>query len=100
MNHNCKPSIKIERDLPNLRLLLNKRPHQFYALLTLQHHNLHPSLLEILLPAHERPVLPNHHPRDLVQDTRPRAHVTRRQSRVHGRPGVRRRRQAARVLEC
>ena len=55
-------------DVPDLRLLAHEGLHETFALLVTENHDLDPAFLEVLLPAHEADVLPDHYPRDFVPD--------------------------------
>lgn len=70
-------------NVPHPRLLVHELLHQTNTLLILEHHDLDASLFEVLLPAHEALVLPDHHSGHLVHNTSARTHVARAKGSVH-----------------
>ena len=73
--------------------------HQPVTLLRVDVDHLDAVRTQEVLRAHERPVLAEHDAGDLVEQDRARAHVTRRQRRVHRRAPVHRRGQPAGDLQ-
>ena len=74
--------------VPDFGLVVDKLVHERLALVVLEHDDLDTSCPEVRLAADKRRVLANHDALYLVQDARSRAHVARRERRVHGRARV------------